>query len=78
MEILLNQSNFTQKKKKKINDIINQKAIHPGYGFLSENAVFADLCKKEGVVFIGPPAQAIRDMGSKRYLFFNFFKKKNK
>jgi acetyl/propionyl-CoA carboxylase alpha subunit len=41
-------------------------AIHPGYGFLSENAVFSDLCKKEGVVFIGPPARAIRDMGSKR------------
>ncbi|XP_004364436.1 3-methylcrotonyl-CoA carboxylase biotin-containing subunit [Capsaspora owczarzaki ATCC 30864] len=39
--------------------------IHPGYGFLSENAAFADLCAKEGVVFIGPPASAIRDMGSK-------------
>jgi len=40
-------------------------AIHPGYGFLSENAIFADICKKEGVTFIGPPPQAIRDMGSK-------------
>jgi len=40
-------------------------AIHPGYGFLSERAKFADYCKDNGVVFIGPPAQAIREMGSK-------------
>nr|CAG4638303.1 EOG090X02EP [Cyclestheria hislopi] len=40
-------------------------AIHPGYGFLSENADFAELCAKEGVIFIGPPASAIRDMGIK-------------
>jgi acetyl-CoA carboxylase biotin carboxylase subunit len=40
-------------------------AIHPGYGFLSENAEFADACEKAGVVFIGPPARAMRDMGSK-------------
>jgi 3-methylcrotonyl-CoA carboxylase alpha subunit len=40
-------------------------AIHPGYGFLSENADFSERCAKEGIVFIGPPAQAIRDMGSK-------------
>ncbi|XP_076472864.1 methylcrotonoyl-CoA carboxylase subunit alpha, mitochondrial-like [Babylonia areolata] len=40
-------------------------AIHPGYGFLSENTEFADLCEKEGVIFIGPPASAIRDMGIK-------------
>lgn len=40
-------------------------AIHPGYGFLSESVEFSDLCQKEGVIFIGPPASAIRDMGIK-------------
>lgn len=40
-------------------------AIHPGYGFLSESAEFAQLCEDEGFTFIGPPASAIRDMGDK-------------
>mgnify|MGYP003563641093 FL=1 len=41
------------------------KAVHPGYGFLSENADFAEICKANKVKFIGPPSSAIRAMGSK-------------
>jgi acetyl-CoA carboxylase, biotin carboxylase subunit len=40
-------------------------AIHPGYGFLSENADFAEVCATEGITFVGPPAEVIRALGDK-------------
>jgi acetyl-CoA carboxylase, biotin carboxylase subunit len=43
----------------------NAEAIHPGYGFLSENAGFASACEAAGIVFIGPSADSIRRLGSK-------------
>ena len=44
---------------------LNVDAIHPGYGFLSENAHFAEACEKNNIVFIGPKSKAIKIMGSK-------------
>jgi len=43
----------------------NADAVHPGYGFFSENCEFADAVRGEGAVFVGPPSQAIKDMGAK-------------
>lgn len=40
-------------------------AIHPGYGFLSENHLFAEKCEKEGIIFVGPNSQVLKQMGSK-------------
>jgi len=46
-------------------EITNSDAVHPGYGFLSENADFAEICEEYGVKFIGPSANMIRKMGDK-------------
>jgi acetyl-CoA carboxylase biotin carboxylase subunit len=46
-------------------EVTDAVAIHPGYGFLSENADFAERVESSGFIFIGPPASAIREMGDK-------------
>jgi len=46
-------------------EITNADAIHPGYGFLSENAAFSEICSEYGIKFIGPSAEQIRKMGDK-------------
>ena len=61
-------SNESYLNAQKIIDValqLNVDGIHPGYGFLSENAQFAELCKKNDLIFIGPNPEAIRIMGSK-------------
>lgn len=61
-------SNQSYLKGDKIIDVaqaLNVDGIHPGYGFLSENAEFAELCEKNNVVFIGPRSKAIKMMGDK-------------
>src|SRR3954467_15293213 len=47
-------------------EITNAQAIHPGYGFLSENADFAEVCETSGLTFIGPKPEVIRSMGMKQ------------
>lgn len=62
------QSSQSYLRQDKIISIAKQakcQAVHPGYGFLSENTEFAELCQRENIIFIGPPASAIRDMGIK-------------
>src|SRR5262245_10747226 len=46
-------------------ELANVQAIHPGYGFLSENAHFAEVCRACGIEFIGPPEEAMRRLGNK-------------
>ena len=47
-------------------EITNADAVHPGYGFLSENADFAEVCETSGLTFIGPTPDVIRRMGLKQ------------
>src|SRR5947209_17331684 len=46
-------------------EVANVEAIHPGYGFLSENAHFADVCRDCNITFIGPPPEAMQRLGNK-------------
>ncbi len=58
-------SYLVAKKLLEIAKVSQADAIHPGYGFLSENAAFADAIEEAGLIWIGPPSDAIRAMGSK-------------
>src|SRR5262245_39478372 len=46
-------------------EVANADAIHPGYGFLSENADFAQMCRDNNIEFVGPPASAMHKLGNK-------------
>ncbi len=60
-----NQSYLKGDKIIKVAKQLHVDAIHPGYGFLSENALFAELCERNNIVFIGPRSKAIKIMGDK-------------
>uniref|UniRef100_A0AAQ4QUI4 Methylcrotonoyl-CoA carboxylase subunit alpha, mitochondrial n=1 Tax=Gasterosteus aculeatus aculeatus TaxID=481459 RepID=A0AAQ4QUI4_GASAC len=59
------QSYLSMEKVLEVAKMSGSHAVHPGYGFLSESTEFAEACKQEGIIFIGPPSSAIRDMGIK-------------
>lgn len=59
------QSYLSKKQILKAIKLSGADAVHPGYGFLSENAEFAELMEKNQIIFVGPPADAIRQMGDK-------------
>ncbi|WP_067147749.1 acetyl-CoA carboxylase biotin carboxylase subunit [Pseudotamlana agarivorans] len=60
-----NQSYLKADKIIEVAKLLNVDAIHPGYGFLSENVLFAELCEANQIIFIGPKSKAIKIMGSK-------------